>query len=360
MTPRRHLERLDLASVVAPFDALGGELVVSIEDAAGHAIAGPGVDGSPGDRVDAPVRAHGEPVGRVILHGPAAGTDVARAAVEALGAALSIACEADIAGEAGDARALQLAAELAHGRRLQRSFVSLVAPDVPGYAIASHYEAAREVGGDFFDLFPLRRRGRPLSIVIADVTGKGIAAALLMAFTRPLIHSAIDNATGPAEALERTNAVLVRERRTSLFITTLVGRLDLPSGVLRMANAGHEPPLFIPADGSPPTFVLGSGPLIGAFDRLDVPEVDVQIGPGDIVLLYTDGITDARTAGGDRFSEAGFLAAVERARGGSPQDVIAELTTSLDGFVAGAEPTDDVTLVAIGRRPAVAGACGWS
>ena len=95
--------------------------------------------------------------------------------------------------------------ELAHGRRLQRSFVSLVAPDVPGYEMASHYEAAREVGGDFFDLFRLRRRGRPLSVVIADVTGKGIAAALLMAFSRPLLHSAIDQTTGPAAALERTN-----------------------------------------------------------------------------------------------------------------------------------------------------------
>ena len=106
-------------------------------------------------------------------------------------------------------RARRIDEELAHGRRLQRSFVSLVAPDVPGFDIASHYEAAREVGGDFFDLFRLRRRGQPLSVVIADVTGKGIAAALLMAFSRPLLHAAIDHTTGPAEALERTNRILV-------------------------------------------------------------------------------------------------------------------------------------------------------
>ena len=351
MKPRRHLEHLDLAAVVAPFDALGDELQVAIEDVDGHPIAGdsPGL-GTDGHIAVAPIRAHGEAAGRVVLHGPAATTDVARAAASALGAALSIAAEADASGAAGDALAHQLESELAHGRRLQRSFVSLVAPDVPGYAIASHYEAAREVGGDFFDLFRLRKRGHPLSVVIADVTGKGIAAALLMAFSRPLIRAAIDHAAGPAEALERTNAVLVKERRTSLFVTTLVGRLDLPTGVLRMANAGHEPPLFIPGDGSPATFVLGSGPLIGAFARLDLPEVDIEMAPGDIVLLYTDGITDARTADGDCFSEAGFLASVERARGGSPQDLIDELTGSLNRFVAGAEPTDDITIVAIGRE----------
>ena len=147
--------------------------------------------------------------------------------------------------------------ELARGRRLQRSFVSLTPPDVPGYDIAAHYEAAREVGGDFFDLFRLRRRGRPLSVVIADVTGKGIAAALLMAFVRPLLHAAIDHTTGPADALERTNRILVDERRSSLFITALAGRLDLRTGHLRLAN--RPPPLIIRADGSPPTW-LRAGP----------------------------------------------------------------------------------------------------
>ena len=104
------------------------------------------------------------------------------------------------------AHARRIEQELALGRQLQRSFVVLAGPEVPGYDVASDYEQAYEVGGDFFDVFRLVRRGRPLSIVVADVTGKGIASALLMAFARPLLHAAIDNTTGPADALERTNA----------------------------------------------------------------------------------------------------------------------------------------------------------
>ena len=144
---------------------------------------------------------------------------------------------------------------------------------MPGYDLATQYEAAREIGGDFFDLFRLRRRGQPLSLVIADVTGKGIAAALLMAFSRPLLHAAIDHARGPAEALERTNQVLVRERHSSLFITALVG----PPGHRGRAAAGSPTPATsrrcsCRATGARSRLLLGSGPLLGAFDRLDLPE----------------------------------------------------------------------------------------
>ena len=193
--------------------------------------------------------------------------------------------------------------------------MSLVAPEVPGYELASHYEAAREVGGDFFDLFRMRRRGRPLSVVIADVSGKGIAAALLMAFSRPLLHAAVDNTAGPAEALERTNRILVQERRSSLFITALCATLALPTGRLRLANAGHEPPLIIPGDGSPILPVDVEGPLLGAFGSLGLFEAEVELGGGDVVLFYTDGVTDARSATGERFEEERLLAAIEAARG---------------------------------------------
>jgi sigma-B regulation protein RsbU (phosphoserine phosphatase) len=127
----------------------------------------------------------------------------------------------------------RIEAELALGRRLQRSFVPLTAPEVPGWELASRYEPAREVGGDFFDAFHPRGRPRELALVIADVTGKGIAAALLMAFARPLIHAAIDHVRSPGVALERTNRILVQERRTALFITAQCVRVDVASGRFR-------------------------------------------------------------------------------------------------------------------------------
>lgn len=346
MTPRRHLERLDLSAVIGPFEIAGADVRLVIEDEAGRVLAGAPLPAHSEPRSTAPIRVHDELAGRVVLVGPAADTSLGHATVRAIAAALAIAASGD------PAVTRVLDEELAHGRRLQRSFVSLVPPEVPGYDLATRYEAAREVGGDFFDLFRLRRRGRPLSLVIADVTGKGIAAALLMAFSRPLLHAAIDNTVGPAEALERVNGILVGERRTSLFITALAAQLDLRAGILRLANAGHEPPLFIPGDGSPPALILGSGPLVGAFATLDIPTVEAHMAPGDVVLLYTDGVTDARRATSERFDETGLLAAVERARGGTAHDIVREVSDSVAAFAEDAEPADDITIVGIGRQGA--------
>lgn len=349
MKPREHLEQLDLRAIIEPFLGVP-DLSVVVEGLDGRPLAGEPLDGA-GDTVTAPIAAHGETVGRVSLAGPAAASALARATAAALAGALSAAASGGAAGDPRQRiRARQLEEELAHGRRLQRTFVSLEPPAIPGYDIASHYEAAREVGGDFFDLFRERRRGRPLSAVIADVTGKGVAAALLMAFTRPLLHAAIDHSPSPAEALERTNRILVQERRTGLFVTALAARLELGSGQLRIANAGHEPPLFVPADGAPLGLILGSGPLLGAFDGLGLPDIPASMGPGDVLVLYTDGVTDARSPDGDRWDEARFFAAVERARGGTAADVVTEIADSVAAFSHGTEQADDITVLAIGRR----------
>jgi sigma-B regulation protein RsbU (phosphoserine phosphatase) len=357
MIPRRHLGDLDLELVLAPFRAVAGRVLVRIEDDRGVALATSGSDEAEAVegryRAIAPITVHDEGAGRVVVDGPSADPGLLEAAAGSLAAALSLAVATGIDQTASSSvTPADLEAELAHGRRLQRSFVSLVPPDVPGYDIATHYEAAREVGGDFFDLFRLRRRGRPLSLVIADVTGKGIAAALLMAFARPLLHAAIDHTMDPATALERTNAVFVGERRTSLFITALCARLDVGTGRLLLANAGHEPPLFIPADGSAPGLILGSGPLLGAFPELGLPCIEAWMAPGDVCLFYTDGVTDAQARDGTRFDERGLLAAVARGRGGTAQDVIDAIVGDLEAFTAGGEPADDITMVALGRRRA--------
>ncbi len=343
-------------AILAPFRGLASSLSIAIHDASGVRVGGTSpVDAPPGsltrDIVAGPLVG-----GRVLAWGSSVATPLAVASVESLAIALGIAHTVGGAGIADVVAARRIEQELAHGRRLQRSFVSLVAPEVPGYELASHYEAAREVGGDFFDLFRMRRRGRPLSVVIADVSGKGIAAALLMAFSRPLLHAAVDNTTGPAEALERTNRILVQERRSSLFITALCAMLALSTGRLRLANAGHEPPLIIPGDGSPILPVDVGGPLLGAFGSLGLFEAEVELGAGDVVLFYTDGVTDARSAAGDRFEEDRLLAAIEAARDGSgtghgtAAEIVESIRAAVTSFQAGMAPADDITIVAIGRR----------
>ena len=136
------------------------------------------------------------------------------------------------------------------------------------------------------------------------------------------------------------------------FITALAGRLDVRTGHLRLANAGHEPPLMIRADGSPPTWLEGAGPLVGAFNRLDVPEITIDLEPGDLALLYTDGITDARSPGGERFDEWRMLETIEAARGGSAQELVSALADTVCAFQEPSPPVDDITIVAIRRLPA--------
>jgi hypothetical protein len=342
-------------AILAPFQSLASTLSIAILDASGRQVGGTSFEPPPTRCLTRAIVAGPLAGGRVVAWGPSAQTPLATASIGSLAIALGIAHTVGGAGIADVAAARRIEQELAHGRRLQRSFVSLVAPDVPGYELASHYEAAREVGGDFFDLFRMRRRGRPLSVVIADVSGKGIAAALLMAFSRPLLHAAVDNTSGPAEALERTNWILVQERRSSLFITALCASLALPSGRLRLANAGHEPPLIIPGDGSPVLPVEVEGPLLGAFGSLGLFEAEVEIGGGDVVLFYTDGVTDARSATGERFEETRLLAAIEAARDGTGDGhgtaarVVESIRAAVTDFQAGMAPADDITIVAIGR-----------
>jgi len=252
--------------------------------------------------------------------------------------------------EPGGSAAHRLEAELALSRRIQRSLIPLTPPKLRGFEVATYYEAAREVGGDFFDVFPMRDRAGRAGIVIADVTGKGIAAALLMAFARPLMRSALDQARDPVVAVERTNRILVEERRSALFITALAGVLDLRTRVLRLANAGHEPPLVVPGDRSRPVrWLTGSGPLLGAFPTLGLGPCELQMAPGDLVLLYTDGVTDTRGPSGDRFGDERLMAVVESARDGSAQEVLDAVVAATHEFQGDQPAADDVAMVALKR-----------
>jgi phosphoserine phosphatase RsbU/P len=339
-------------AVLRPFARAGDELVVGFEPA-GSEASGPTTPVLDGPRLTRDVIVEGRFIGRLVAEGPAVRQRAVTAALEAVALAMErIAAMAPGPGSspaAPDAKS-GIAAELAISRLQQRSIVSLEPPDVAGYDLASYYEPAREIGGDFFELFRLRRRGRPLGVVIADVTGKGIAAALLMAFARPVIHSALQAAPGPADALRRTNRILVDELHTALFITALVGRLDVASGRMAIASAGHEAPLLIPADDGPIVPVEGGGPMLGMFSPLDLPEVQVELGHGDRLLLYTDGVTDAMTSTGERFGKERMIATLEEARAGSAHDLVRTLSGAVSRFCEGVTPADDVTIVAVGRH----------
>lgn len=336
-----------LRPIIAPFDGGDAGLSIAVEDADGRTLASGGrfPDDDAAISTTAEVRcAEGdEIVARVVGCGPAA---IVGAVVESLAASL----EALVRSAGGiDPATQRLEAELALARRIQRSFIPLTPPELPGYEVASHYEAAYEVGGDFFDVFPIAASPGSLAIVIADVSGKGVAAAMLMAFARPVIRAAIDNTSDPAEALRRTNRILVEERRSGLFITALCAILDMSSGRLRLSNAGHEPPLIVPGDGAPARWLEGSGPLLGAFRELDASVCLADLGPGDTAVLYTDGVTDARSASGERFGEERLLGVIDACRGDTARRTVEAIAASTRAFQGEMPAADDVTIVAIRR-----------
>jgi sigma-B regulation protein RsbU (phosphoserine phosphatase) len=242
--------------------------------------------------------------------------------------------------------------ELRVAQRIQRTLVQLAGIEADGWEITSEYRPARSIGGDFFDVFPILDPARPrqLGVVIADVSGKGISAALLMAFVRPVMRSALDRSADPVEALERTNQILVEERQTGLFVTLLAGVLELDTGIFSFANAGHELPLIVPGDGSEPRALPGGGPLVGMFARLGVQLERVRIEPGDALVLYTDGVTDARAAGGERFGEDRFRAALRRVTGGTTPAPCRDVIDQVLAFQGEGEPADDLALLVLRRR----------
>lgn len=253
--------------------------------------------------------------------------------------------------QAHDAERRRLEQEVSLGRRIQRSLLPQRPPDIAGWSFATHYEAATQVGGDFYDFFRLRDRPTSFGLVIADVTGKGIGAALLMAFARPLFRAIADQYPGPAAALTQANRVLVLERPTPLFITAFMGIVDSSTGVLRYASAGHEPPLVVPAGRGRVRRLPGSGPLLGAFPVVSLAEHVVQLHSGDLLLLHTDGAIDARDPLRRRFGDARLARAAGSARGRDAAAIVASVAGAVARFAAGEPAADDLALVAVRRDP---------
>ena len=243
--------------------------------------------------------------------------------------------------------------ELEIGRRIQLSLMPRRFPDVPGWEIASAYDPAREVGGDFYDVFPLRQRPTLVGLVVADVTGKGIPAAILMADSRALIHAAADHGDDPAVTLARVNQILVSERASGLFVTVAHAVLDAPSGRLRMASAGHDAVHVLRADGGlevldPP------GRLMGMTADIMATPLDVELRAGDAWIGHTDGVTEARDPSGGFYGEGRFRDLLVSLAGQSAGAIVAAVMTDVASFRGVAEPFDDVTLLVV-RRAVTAG-----
>jgi len=245
-------------------------------------------------------------------------------------------------------RELALAAEIQMGM-LPREF-----PDRPEVEIAATLQPARQVGGDLYDVVAADPR---LWFIVGDVAGKGVAAALFMAVTRTLFRAVVPTAASLTDAVARMGDELARDNDKAMFVTAFLGCLDLPTGRLEFVNAGHPPPLLLGNGGSVSTLDARPGPPLGALASHTYAPGSHVLRPGDGLVLYTDGITEAEAGTLEQFQTArleGAIAGVARA---GAAEVVAALMGAVRDFVGNNPPSDDLTaLVLRYRGPAGAAA----
>jgi serine phosphatase RsbU (regulator of sigma subunit) len=287
-------------------------------------------------------------LGRAPAEPPFTAGDKRLVATVASQAALSLE-RAELQRAVADRRALDQ--ELAIGRRIQLSLMPRHFPDIPGWQVAAAYEPAREVGGDFYDVFRVRDQADQIGLVVADVSGKGIPAAILMADARALIHAAADHGGGPVLTINRVNKILIAERSSGLFVTVGHGLLDAATGRLVVVRAGHDPIHVLRASGAlevlePP------GRMIGFVEELGIEPLETTLGPGDAFVAHTDGITEARSSDGAFYGEERFEALLRRLAGAAAATIVETVVADVAAFRGEADPSDDVTLLVVRRDPA--------
>jgi serine phosphatase RsbU (regulator of sigma subunit)/DNA-binding NarL/FixJ family response regulator len=243
----------------------------------------------------------------------------------------------------------RIAQELMLAGRIQASLLPSRPPELPGWQIAAALKPARETSGDFYDFIALP--GGRWGIIIADVTDKGVGAALFMALSRTLLRTYA--AEYPARAdrvLAAVNERMLSEARAGLFVTAFYAILDPQTGTLTYANAGHHPPYVLrAAPGAAPQVLARSGMALGVLESERWAQETMVLGPADVLLLYTDGVTDALSPRGTAFGTERLLQAAQQRPAGSAHGIQTAILAALDRFTGDAPPLDDITLVVLGR-----------
>jgi sigma-B regulation protein RsbU (phosphoserine phosphatase) len=270
---------------------------------------------------------------------------------------------------------LRVERDLEIGREIQAGFLPEALPQVPGWEVASHFRPAREVSGDFYDAFALSNGH--LALVIADVCDKGVGAALFMTLFRSLLRAFAQQALGrsligwlsdptPGDAARRRAALLAdmtalaaveltngyvasTHASSAMFATLFFAMLHIPTGSLSYVNAGHDSPVLITAAGAR-SRLAPTGPAVGIRPDVAYDVGRVVLEPGDVLLTYTDGVTEARSPSRQLFSEGRLLSLLEGGGVTSVAGLLARIVSALHEHTAGTEASDDVTMLAVRRQ----------
>jgi len=237
--------------------------------------------------------------------------------------------------------------ELEQAREIQQSLLPKEIPQLPGFDIVGAWEPARVVGGDYFDV--IRLSDSRLAICIADVAGKSISAALLMANVQASVRAFASDSTSPAELCRRVNSVLCASIGTGKFVTFFYGVLDAAEKTLRYTNAGHLPPILIRSEGQVQQLDSG-GAVLGVFPAWKYEERCACLEARDRLLLFTDGITEAGLPDGQEFGEQRLVKGVRQYASASTSELKSQLLNDVKRF-CNSQLQDDATLIVISALP---------
>ena len=239
----------------------------------------------------------------------------------------------------------RVSTELLMANRIQNSMLPNVFPPYPErkeFDVFASMEPAREVGGDFYDFFMID--DDHLCMVMADVSGKGIPAALFMMISKVILQSCAMLGQSAADILVKTNEAMCSSNQVDMFVTVWLGILEISSGKIRAANAGHEYPALM-RDGSFSLLKGKHGLVIGGMDGVKYREYEIELSPGDRIFLYTDGIPEATDKDLKMFGTERMLQALNQDPTGSPREIIDNVRKAVEAFTEGAEQFDDMTML---------------
>ena len=241
--------------------------------------------------------------------------------------------------------------DLAVAREIQQAILPRIIPPFPENAhqidIAASMEAAKDVGGDFYDFFRIDEDH--IGFVIADVSGKGVPAAIFMAVCRTLIRATGIKGGAPSECITYTNDLLVEESVSDMFVTVFYGIYNLKTGEVVYTNAGHNPPYVVKADGSIKNLPLSKNLVTGIVEGYQYTEETLQLEHGDTLLLYTDGVTEAIDTESKEYGEERLKNLLRQSAQASCQELIDMVKADVKSFAGDEEQSDDITLLAIKR-----------
>jgi phosphoserine phosphatase RsbU/P len=239
--------------------------------------------------------------------------------------------------------------EIQLARQIQETFLPDTLPNIKHWELDMRWETAREVGGDFYDIFKLE--DNRLGLVIADVSDKGLPAALYMTVARTLIRTNAAGGEPPAQVLKEVNQMLVNDSNEAMFITAVYAILSLETGELVYANAGHNRPLLYRYGKQNLEQLPKGGTALGVLDDVELANHHLKMLPGDSLFFFTDGVTDIVSPEGDFFGDPRLHEVIHKNGRGSIHNLLEALDDALIEFRQGTPPTDDITIVAARREP---------